>query len=137
MYRPSLRSGKPYVPEKIIGTLNSSISKSVHALISPIFSYKLHFVATPGHPKPLLLENHVRIVALTPDLQRVSFYSITDFLSHSSTTELMPSQILIEGSYPTSKASLPYRKLKSALWLLWRVNLGKVTARISTSSRSD
>jgi hypothetical protein len=37
-------------------------------------------MATPGHPEPLSLENHVYIIALTPDLQRVSFYSITDFL---------------------------------------------------------
>jgi hypothetical protein len=41
-------------------------------------------VATPGHPEPLLLGNHVHIIALTPDLQRVSFYSIIGFLDHSS-----------------------------------------------------
>jgi len=40
-------------------------------------------VATPGYPEPLLLENHIRIVALTPDLQRVSFDSVIDFLYHS------------------------------------------------------
>ena len=91
------------MPEKIIGTLTLSILKSVHTLISPIFSYKLCSVATPGHPK-LLLENHVHIVAITPDLQRVSFYIITDVLYHSSTTELIPSLILIMGSYPSSKA---------------------------------
>ena len=68
----------------------------MRTLISPIFSYKLYSVATPGHPKPLLLENHVRIIALTPDLQRVSFYSIIDFLYHSSTTELITSPILIK-----------------------------------------
>jgi hypothetical protein len=94
------------VPEKMIGTLTSSILKSVHTLISPIFSYALYSVATPGHPEPLPLENHVRIIALTPDLQRVSFYSITDFLHHSSTTELIPSPILIKESHPSSKALL-------------------------------
>jgi hypothetical protein len=72
------------VPEKIIGTLTSSISKSVHILISPIFSYKLYSVATPGQPEPLLLENHVCIIMLMPDLQRVSFYSVIGFLYHSS-----------------------------------------------------
>jgi hypothetical protein len=61
----------------------------MHTLISRIFSYTLCFVATPGHPEPLLLENHIRIIALTPDLQRVPFYSITDFLYHSSITELI------------------------------------------------
>ena len=40
-------------------------------------------LATPGYPEPLLLENHVCIVALTPDLQRVSFYSVIGFLYHS------------------------------------------------------
>jgi hypothetical protein len=45
----------------------------MHTLIPLIMFYKLYSVATPGHPKPLLLENHVHIVALTPDLQRVSF----------------------------------------------------------------
>jgi hypothetical protein len=79
------------MPEKIIGTLTSSILKSVHTLISLIFSYKL---------------NHVRIIALMPDLQRVSLYSIIDFLYHSSTTELIPSPILIKESYPSSKALL-------------------------------
>jgi hypothetical protein len=35
--------------------------------------YELYYVATAGQPKPLLLENHVYIVAFTPDFQRVSF----------------------------------------------------------------
>jgi len=72
------------VPEKIIGTLTSSILKSVHTSISPVFSYKSYSVATPGHPEPLPLENHVRIIALTPDLQSVSFYSVIDFLLFST-----------------------------------------------------
>jgi hypothetical protein len=85
----------------MIGTLTLSIFKSVYTLISPIFPYKLYSVATPRHLEPLLLENHVRIIALTPDLQRVSFYSLIDFLYHSSTTELIPSLILIKESYPS------------------------------------
>ncbi len=56
------------MPEKIVGSLTSSILKSVYTLISPIFSYKLCSVATPGYPEPLLLENQVRIVALTPSV---------------------------------------------------------------------
>jgi hypothetical protein len=74
----------------------------MHTSISPIFSYKLYFIATPRHPEPLPLENHVRIVALTPDLQRVSFYSVTDFLHYSSTTELLLSLILVKRTYLTS-----------------------------------
>ena len=63
-------------------------------------------MATPGYPKPLPLENHICIIALTPDLQRVSFYSIIDFFYHSFTTELIPFPILIIESYSSSKASL-------------------------------
>jgi hypothetical protein len=70
------------------------------------------------HLKPFLLENHGRIVALTPDLQRVSFYSVIYFLYHSFITKLILSLILIKGSYPSSKASLLYRKSSLALWLL-------------------
>src|SRR2546421_4422895 len=103
-------------------TLTLNILKFVHSLISPKIFYKLYSMATPGHPKPLLLQNHVHIVALTPDLQRVSFYSITGFLYHSSTTELIISLILIKGSYLSSKALYLYRKSSSALWLLWRAN---------------
>jgi hypothetical protein len=121
------------MPEKMIGTLTSSILKSMHTSISPIFSYKLCSVATPGHPEPFLLENHSRIVALTPDLQRVSFYSVIDFLHYSSATELILSLILIKGSYLSSKASLLYRRSSSALWLLWRANSYKIATRISTS----
>jgi hypothetical protein len=87
------------MPEKVIGTLTLSNLNSVHTLIYPIFSYKLYSVATLGHPEPLLLENHVRIIGLTPDLQRVSFYSAIEFLHHSSTTELLPSLIYIKWSY--------------------------------------
>jgi hypothetical protein len=109
----------------------------MHTSISFIIFYKLYSVASPGHPEPLLLENHIHIVAFTPDLQRVSFYSIIEFLYHSFTTELILSLILIKGSYLSSKASLLCRKSLLVLWLLWRVNSGKVATRISTSSRSD
>ena len=98
----------------------------MHTSISPIFSYKFYSVATPRHPKPFPLENHGCIVALISDLQRVSFYSITDFLYHSFTTELILSLILIKGSYLSSKALLLYRKSLLALWLLWHINSGKV-----------
>jgi hypothetical protein len=85
------------MPEKIIGTLTLSILKSIHTLISPIDSYKLCSVATPRHPKPLQPEYHIYIVTFILDLQRVSFYSIIDFLYHSSTTKLLPSLILVKG----------------------------------------
>ena len=45
-----------------------------------IIYYYLYSIATPKHPKPLLLENRIYIVALTLGLQRVLFYSIIVFL---------------------------------------------------------
>jgi hypothetical protein len=103
MKGPSLCAEKPCVPKNMIGTLTLSILKFLHTLISIIMFNKLCSVASPRHPKPLPLENHVRIIALTPDLQRVSFYSVTEFLHHSSTTEFILSFILFKGSYPSSK----------------------------------
>jgi hypothetical protein len=67
----------------------------IHAhLDTPYNVLKLYSVATSGHLKPLLLEYHVVIIALTPDLQRVFFHSVTEFLHHSSTTELILPLIL-------------------------------------------
>lgn len=66
-------------------------------------------MATPGHPKPLSLKNQVRIIAFMPDLQRVSFYTIIDFLYHSSATELLLPLILVKGFYPSSKTLHIYR----------------------------
>jgi hypothetical protein len=45
----------------------------MHTSISLIIFYKLYSVTTLGHPEPLPLENHVHIVALTLDLQKVFF----------------------------------------------------------------
>jgi hypothetical protein len=72
-------------------------------------SYILHkscSVVNREHSEPLPLENHVHMVALTPDLQRVPFYSVTDFLHHSPTIELLLSPVLIKGSYLSPKALL-------------------------------
>jgi hypothetical protein len=52
----------------------------MHNLIYLIIFYKLYSIATLKHLKPLLLENRIYIVALTLNLQRVSFYSIIVFL---------------------------------------------------------
>jgi hypothetical protein len=84
------------VPRKIISTLTSSISNYVHTSISPIFLYNLCSVAIVEHSKPLPLENYVRIVALAPDLQTIPLCGATEFLHHSSTTELLSLLILIK-----------------------------------------
>lgn len=61
-------------------------------------------MATAEHLESLPLESHVRIVALTPELQRVPFYSATYFLHHSSTIELLVSLVHIKWSYLSFKA---------------------------------
>jgi hypothetical protein len=48
-----------------MGTLTSTISKSVHALLFLIFLNKSCYVATAERSEPLLLEYHVGVVALT------------------------------------------------------------------------
>jgi hypothetical protein len=122
------------VPEKTVGTLTSNILNSIHTLISLIFSYRLYSVTTPGYSESFFIRNHGCIIALTPNLQKVSFYRITDFLHYSFTTELIFSLIFIKESYLSSNALLRYRESSLALWLLWRVNSGKVATRISTSA---
>ena len=54
-------------------------------------------MATPKQNKPLLLENKVYVVALTPGLQRVSIYSVIDFFYHNYATEPILLLILIKG----------------------------------------
>jgi hypothetical protein len=90
----------------------------MYTLISFIIFYKLYSIASPRYPEPLLLENHIHIVTFTPDLQKVSFYSIIEFLYYNFTTELILSLILIKGSYLSSKTSLFCRKSLLVLWLL-------------------
>ena len=118
----------------MIGTLTCSILKSMDTLISPIIFYKLCSVATPKHPKRLLLENRIYIVALTPDLQRVSFYSIIAFLYYSSTTKLILSLILLKESYLSSKALILYKKSLLATWCSSGQNSRKVATQICTSA---
>ena len=61
----------------------------MHILISLIILYKSCSVVTSEHSEPFLPENYVRIVAFTPDLQRVSVYSATEFFYYSFTIELL------------------------------------------------
>jgi len=88
----------------MIGALTLSILNFVHTLISLIYFSKLYSVANPGQLRPLPLENYIHIVTPTLDLQRVSFYSIIDFLYHSFATKLIISLVLIKGPYSSSMA---------------------------------
>jgi hypothetical protein len=98
-----------------MGTLNLSISKSVHTSIYPIFLRYSCSLATSEHPEPLPLENCVGVVALTLDLQRVSFYSALEFLQHSSTIDLLLYLILIKVSYLSSYSLTTMREMVISL----------------------
>jgi len=106
----------------MIGTLILSILKFVHTLISPIIFCKLYSVATPGYPEPLLLENHVHIVALTPNLQRVSFYSIIDFLYYSFHHRAYTIPNTYKGVIRALKPHYDARNRHQPWWLLWRAD---------------
>lgn len=45
--------------------------------------FETYTIATPGHPEPLPLENYICIIALTPDLQSLSFYRAIYFPNYS------------------------------------------------------
>ena len=64
-----------------------------------IIFYNFYSVAIPGDPKPLLLKYHVVIVAFMPNLQRLLFHSVTEFLHHSSATELILPLALYKGVF--------------------------------------
>ena len=99
---------KPTVPRKVRGTLTSSILNSVHISVSPIFLCNLYSVAISEHSKSLL-ENYIRVIALAPDLRAVPLYSIIKFFYYGSITKLLLLLILVRGSHPSFKASLPCR----------------------------
>jgi hypothetical protein len=94
-------------------------------------------MAIPEHPEPFSLGNHIRIIAFTPDLQRVFFHGVTDILCYSSTTKRIPSLTRVRDSYPSSKATPLYRKSLSVLWLLLHGDLCKIAMRVGTSDRSE
>jgi hypothetical protein len=123
------------VPEKITGTLTSSISKSMHTLISPMFPYKLYSVATPGQPEPILLENHVRIVALMPGLQRVSFYSVIGFLHYSSYDRAYTAPNTYKEDIRAPRPYYDAVNRHQPWWLLWRADSCKIATRVGTSDR--
>lgn len=85
------------VPEKLIGTLALIISKSIYTIIYPIEFHKLYSTATPRHPKPLLLEYYVVIVALITDLKRFVFHSVIEIPYYSSNTDLIILPMLNKG----------------------------------------
>ena len=61
-------------------------------------------MVTLGHHEPLPLLKHLRVVALTPNLQRVFIYNITKFLQHSYTIKPLLLLILIKWFYLSFKA---------------------------------
>jgi len=64
------------------------------------------FIASPKHLEPLLPKIYICVVALAPDLQRVSLCDIIEILYHSATIELLLLLIPINRIYPSSKGLL-------------------------------
>jgi hypothetical protein len=118
----------------MIGTLTSSILKSVHTIVSPIIFYNLYYMATPDYPKCLRLQNHVGIVTFKPDLQRVSFGSIIDPPYYSPITRLLLPLIPRKGFIRALEPFIICGRSLSALWLLWRADLCKIVRRVGTSA---
>jgi hypothetical protein len=76
------------VPENLTSILTLSIVKSMHTAISLKIFCQLYPVATPEQPNCLRLKKSRSRRRLTPDLQRVSFYRITDFLTTAAALSL-------------------------------------------------
>jgi len=93
----------------VVGTLTSSNSDYIYISNFPIKLYISRML------QPLLniltlayLENYVRIVAFTPALRRVSFYSVTGLLHHSTTIKLAPLLKLINNLHPSLRVLQEY-----------------------------
>lgn len=123
------------MPEKLIGTLTSSILKSVHTLVSPIFTYNLYCITTPYYPKYFRFKNYVYTIIFTLDLYRVSFYSVIDFLYYSLTNILLLPLIPIEGFIRALRPLISMREIVNILMALWRANLCRIATRFGTSDR--
>ena len=121
------------MPRKIIGTLTLSTLNSIPILISPIFLYKLYSITSSKYSKPFLLEHYICIITLTPNLQKVSIYSIIEFLYYISTIKLVLLLILIKRSFPSFRASLLCQKSLSALLSGVEPLEASATPRLATS----
>lgn len=75
--------------------------------MSLISLHTFRFIATPEHLEPLSLKNYSYVVALAPDLYRVSLCGVIEFLYYSSTIELLLLLIPINTFYLSSTGLLP------------------------------
>ena len=123
------------MPEKLIGTLTSSILKSVHTIASPIIFYKFYCITTPDCPRCFRFKNYVHIVIFTLELQRVSFCSVIDFLYHSLINTLLLPLIPIEGFIRALRPLINMWEIVNILMALWRANLRRIATRFGTSGR--
>jgi hypothetical protein len=81
----------------------------------------------------LLPINYVCIIAFAPDLQRVSFYSVTEFLPYSTIIKVLLLHNTHKRSYRALEPHYDAEKLSSALCLLSRTNSGKAATPVGTS----
>lgn len=72
------------------GTLTSSGLDSVHTSMFTILLFKPCTVAITQYSGHSSLEIYARVVAFEPDLQRASFYGMTDILPYTTIAKLLP-----------------------------------------------
>ena len=80
---------------------------------------------------------YVCIVAFAPDLQRASFYSVTEFFPYSTTIKLLPLHYTHKRSYQALEPRYNAKKLSSALCLLSRTNSCKAATPVGTPDRTN
>ena len=83
----------------IRGTLNLSNADSVHTLIFTAILYALYTIAILKYLEALIFKIYIRVIALTLNSRRASFYRLADFLPKSTTIKLLQLLILIKRSY--------------------------------------
>ena len=124
---------KPTVPQNMRGTLTLSDNNSAHTLRFIIILYESCNRASFKHLGQLPPINYVYIVAFAPNLQRASFYSVTEFLPYSTAIKLLPLHNTHERSYRALEPRYNAKKFSSALCLLSRTNSYKAATPVGTS----
>jgi hypothetical protein len=94
------------VAKKIVGTLTSNISKTLHISIYFVFLYKFYLIAIAEHFKLLLLKYFINVVGLGFNSRIIFFNSNTKFSYYSFTTKILLLLVLIKWFFLGFETSL-------------------------------
>ena len=123
--------------ENMRGTLTSSGSGSVHTSTFIILLYQPCIMAISEYSGPSCLENYAHVAAFESNLQRASFHSVIDFLSHSIIAKLLSLYNHQRSLIRASESRYNDGKSLSVLFSLWRASSCRVATPIGTFNRSD